>query len=248
MSNIEPSPHTSPSEPSRVGVSQMFDKIAHRYDLLNRTLSMGMDQSWRKKVVSRLPARQALRVLDVATGTGDLAIAIGQDPRVASVLGIDLAEEMLARGRIKLVPHRKGAPIELHTGDALDLQSLGQTFDVVTNSFGIRNVLDVDQALREMRAVLRPGGKALVLEFSTPPNPVFRAIYELYRAHILPRVGGLVSGDPGAYQYLDRTNRTVPAGEAFLDKMRSAGFHTTRVHRLSLGAVSLYEGVVAEAS
>lgn len=248
MSQTQPNSNAavhSPQEPSRVGVGQMFNRIAPRYDLLNRTLSFGLDASWRRKVRACLPNRQPLRILDVATGTADLALTLVEDTKTESVLGVDIAEEMLARGREKAARHPRGQQVRLEAGDALKLQEWG-TFDVVTISFGIRNVLDVDHALREMKAVLNPGGRALVLEFSTPEAGLFRSAYELYRAHVLPRVGGLVSGDSGAYRYLDDTIRTFPSGEAFLEKMRNAGFTDTRAHPLTFGTVTLYEGNVPE--
>lgn len=228
------------TEPSRAGVSRMFDRIAPRYDLLNRTLSFGLDVSWRQKVRAHLPEREGMRVLDVATGTGDLALTLLDDPRTERVLGVDLSEEMLARGQDKLARHPRGERGELRPGDALDLASLGERFDAVTVAFGIRNVLDVDAALRQMRSVLLPGGRALVLEFSTPPPGLFRAAYGIYRAHVLPVIGGLVSGDRAAYRYLDETIRTFPSGEAFLEKMRDAGLEDARCIPLSFGAVSLY--------
>lgn len=233
-------------EPSRVGVARMFDRIAPRYDLLNRTLSFGLDVSWRRRVLQHLPDRPGLKALDVATGTADLALLLAGDARVDRVLGVDVSEEMLAVGREKIAAQPAGAKVELRPGDALDLASLGERFDVVTIAFGIRNVLDVDRALAEMRQALAPGGVALVLEFSTPPPGLFRAAYELYRAHVLPRVGGVVSGDGEAYRYLDETIRTFPSGDAFVAKMTAAGFCDARAWPMSFGAVSLYVGKAAE--
>lgn len=245
-----PSPNVSPATdspdggPSRAGVGQMFNRIAPRYDLLNRTLSFGLDVSWRKKVRAHLPSRGELAILDVATGTADLALSLAEDERTRSVLGVDIAEEMLAQGRTKLPAHPAGGRVRLEAGDALELSRLGRNFDVVTIAFGIRNVLDVDRALREMFAVLKPGGRVLVLEFSTPKAGLFRWAYELYRAQLLPRVGGWISGDASAYRYLDDTIRTFPSGEAFLSLMQGAGFCETRAHPLTLGTVTLYEGSV----
>ena len=227
-------------EPSRVGVWRMFDRIAPRYDLLNRTLSLGLDVSWRREVVRHLPERDGLRALDVATGTADLLLLLLDQARIERVLGIDLSEEMLEKGKEKLARHPRAAAAELVRGDALELSSLGEKFDVVTIAFGIRNVLDVDHALREMHAVLSPGGRAMVLEFSTPPPGLFRAVYDVYRAHLLPRIGSLVSGDAEAYRYLDETIRTFPSGEVFLAKMTAAGFEHARAVSMSFGAVTLY--------
>jgi demethylmenaquinone methyltransferase/2-methoxy-6-polyprenyl-1,4-benzoquinol methylase len=227
--------------PSRDGVGKMFDRIAHRYDLLNRVLSGGLDTRWRAKVRAALPARPGLRVLDVATGTGDLLIELAGDPRVDEVVGVDIAEEMLAVGRGKLA--RRGVEnARMVTGDAQALEAYAGGFDVVTIAFGIRNVPDTDLGLAQMRAALKPGGVALILEFSEPEGPVFGPVYRGYRRHLLPRVGGMLSGDTSAYRYLDETIGTFPSGEAFLERMRRAGFDDVGVEPLTFGSVSLYRG------
>jgi demethylmenaquinone methyltransferase/2-methoxy-6-polyprenyl-1,4-benzoquinol methylase len=228
--------------PSREGVGAMFDRIAPRYDFLNRVLSMGMDVGWRRAVRRALPEGAPLRVLDVATGTADLLLELAREPRVTELLGVDISEEMLAVGRTKLDRLPEGTSGELRTGDALDLAAYRGQFDAVSIAFGIRNVLDVDKALREMTGTLRPGGRVLVLEFSEPEGPLFAPLYRTYRKHLLPRVGGLVSGDTDAYRYLDETIASFPSGEAFLDKMRAAGLIDVEQQPLAFGAVSLYLG------
>lgn len=228
--------------PSRDGVGAMFDRIAPRYDLLNRVLSMGMDVGWRRAVRRALPGGEQLRVLDVATGTGDLLLELAREPRVVELLGVDISEEMLAVGRPKLDRLPEGTTASLVVGDALDLAAHRRQFDAVSIAFGIRNVLDVDRALREMAGALRPGGRVLVLEFSEPEGPLFAPLYRTYRKHLLPRVGGLVSGDTDAYRYLDETIASFPSGEAFLEKMRRAGLRSVEQQPLAMGAVSLYVG------
>lgn len=239
-----PSKSAPPSEPSRIDVWRMFDRIAHRYDFLNRALSFGLDVGWRKEAIRHLPKRSQLKILDVATGTADLALMMLEQKNVHSVMGVDLSEEMLAVGRTKLAAHPRGSYGVLKTGDAMNLPVEDQSFDAVTISFGIRNVLDVEHSLRDMRRVLKKGGRTIVLEFSNPPAGFFAFTYNIYRRYLLPNIGGIISGDAKAYKYLDETIRTFPSGEAFLQKMRNAGYINTRVVPLVFGAVSIYIGDV----
>ncbi len=224
-------------EPSREGVDKMFDRIARRYDLLNHILSFGLDFYWRARVAHLLPRRSGLEVLDVATGTGDLLFEIAKRRSLARGVGIDVSEGMLAIARRKAGNRH----LEFHQGDALALPFPDANFDAVTIAFGIRNVLDVPRALREMRRALKPGGDLLVLEFSKPIWFV-RPFHLFYLRHILPRIGGALTGDPAAYRYLNQTIETFPSGDAFLALMREAGFEQTRAHPLSLGIVSIYHG------
>lgn len=223
----------------------MFDRIAPRYDLLNRALSFGLDVGWRKRVVAELPAGRGLRVLDVATGTADLAIALARSPRVESVVGVDIAERMLAEGRQKVRAAGLEASIRLVYGDAADLHA-HREFDAATIAFGIRNVPDPVAVMRQMREAVRPAGRVLVLELSEPRSPVLGPIYRAYRRNVVPRIGGLVSGDSAAYAYLDETIATFPAGEAFLALMREAGLTAVTAAPLALGAVTLYAGFAPE--
>lgn len=220
-------------------VSTLFNSIAGRYDAINRVLSFGLDMRWRRALRKFLPPQQNLHLLDVATGTGDQLLALLADPRITSAIGVDIARDMLERGRLKLVPW--SGRVRLQEGDALSLAFAAHTFDVITISFGIRNVPNPLLALREMRRVLKPNGRVLILEFSMPTGwrlPFFR----LYLRHILPRIGGLLSGNPNAYRYLNRTIESFPSGNAFLAWMREAGFTHTTAHLLTGGAVTLYVG------
>jgi len=220
----------------------MFDRIAQTYDSLNGILSFGMHRAWRRRALAHLPTRNELRALDVATGTADVALALLDDPRVAHVTGCDLSTGMLERGREKIARHRRAAACELVVGDALSLPFDDGSFDVVTISFGIRNVTDTDRGLSELRRVLAPGGRLIVLEFSTPEPGPFGAIYDVYRRAILPRIGGALSGDAHAYGYLDRTIASFPSGEAMVNRLTAAGLLGARREPLALGAVTIYVG------
>lgn len=235
------------ANPPRQEVWKMFDRIAHRYDLLNRSLSFGQDVAWRRKMRKHLPDREGLHVLDLATGTGDQLIFLAGDPRVASGEGTDLAEKMLELGRKKIVKAGLQDRFSLQTGDALHVPAADNSADVVTISFGIRNVESVPQALQEMMRVLKPGGRALILEFSLPGNRVMRGLYLFYFRHILPRVGGFISGDSYAYRYLNRTVESFPYGEAFCDWMREAGFESVCFRSLTFGIAAIYQGETPQA-
>ncbi len=220
----------------------MFDRIAPRYDLLNQLLSFGRDAAWRKQFIRHLPPGSSLHALDLATGTADVLIALAKNPRVATGTGLDMSWEMLRRGRQKLLRLGLTPRFTLLRGDATAQGLAPETFDLVTMSFGIRNVTDVSACLREMRRVLKPGGRALILEFSLPGNRLLRALYLAYFRHLLPRIGGLISGDSHAYRYLNTTVETFPYGGAFLELMTGAGFHHVQAHPLTFGIATLYQG------
>lgn len=242
------SPDTS-TEPDRQDVWRMFDRIAGRYDMLNRTLSMGIDVGWRRELARQLPARPGLRVLDLATGTADVPLSLcAENADVTEIVGTDLSEGMLAIGAKKVEAASRSAQISLSTADAMDLPYDDQSFDAVTISFGIRNVPDVSKCLREMQRVLKPGGHALVLEFSTPEIPVFKQGYLFYLRHVLPRVGALISGDKHAYRYLNKTIETFPYGQAFCDLMIEAGLSEVDAFPLSGGIATIYRGIKAWSS
>lgn len=221
----------------------MFDRIAHRYDLLNRLLSLGQDVVWRNRVARHLPEKSGQQVLDLATGTADQLISLfRKSKRVGGGIGIDMAENMLALGRSKLQKRGLDAFLKLQIGDAAAIPFPENTFDAVTISFGIRNVNDVLQALQEMRRVLQPGGRALILEFSLPQNRFLRRIYLFYFRHILPRIGGLISGDRYAYRYLNETVETFPYGKDFCDLLWKVGFDAVKMTPLSFGIATIYQG------
>jgi demethylmenaquinone methyltransferase / 2-methoxy-6-polyprenyl-1,4-benzoquinol methylase len=234
-----PSPAAADGKKSQV--ADMFDAIAPRYDLLNRVLSMGVDRGWRKKVVRRLTSARPDRVLDVATGTGDLAIAIAR-AGARQVVGVDIAEEMLQVGRLKLEAPDLAGRVTLESGDAENLPFGDNEFDAASVAFGVRNFENLSAGLREMARVLRPGGRLLILEFSKPTVFPVKQVYGFYSRNILPRIGEWLSGDSGAYRYLPDSIAVFPDGEDFLAKLREAGFDSVSQKRLTFGIASIYEG------
>lgn len=247
--NMSEAPPIGQVEGKRRAVEAMFDRIAPRYDLLNRLLSFGIDQWWRHRAIAAL--REALadrppdRLLDVATGTADLALQAAETFGGAEVRGIDIAEEMLRLGRRKVRRREVEHRVHLERGDAAALPYGDATFDGLLVAFGVRNFEDLDAGLGEMYRVLRPQGVLVVLEFSRPRVPVFRQLYAFYSRHILPRIGRLISGDASAYRYLPASVEAFPDGPAFLRRMQQAGFHTVCWRPLfPLGIASLYVGTV----
>jgi demethylmenaquinone methyltransferase/2-methoxy-6-polyprenyl-1,4-benzoquinol methylase len=231
------------SEPSRDQVWEMFDRIAHRYDTLNRILSGGIDIHWRQKLIQCLPFRPKLKLLDLATGTADILLTFCQAvPGIEHADGMDLSEKMLDIGRHKVQQARLQDVITLSTGDAGAIPAADNVYDAATISFGIRNVPSVSGCLGEMHRVLKPGGRALILEFSTPTNPIFRQAYFTYLRHVLPQIGAKLSGDSYAYRYLNQTIESFPSGQDFADLMIAAGFSNVRYTPLTLGIASIYQG------
>ena len=230
-------------EPSRKDVWKMFDRIAHRYDLLNRMLSCGQDVVWRNKVANHLTDQQNQHILDLATGTGDLLISIFENnDRAKTAIGIDMAEKMLEFGRPKLAKRNLDNAISLQTGDATDIPFAENQFDAVTISFGIRNVNDVNKSLFEMYRVLKKGGRAIILEFSLPQNKLLKRLYLFYFRNILPKIGSLISGDSYAYRYLNQTVESFPYGKEFCDLLNSAGFTAVKMAPLTFGIATIYQG------
>jgi demethylmenaquinone methyltransferase/2-methoxy-6-polyprenyl-1,4-benzoquinol methylase len=236
-------------ETKRERVEAMFDSIAPRYDALNHLLSAGVDRLWRRRVV-RLAARglsegaeddPGAALLDVATGTGDLAIALARGLPRARVTGVDISEGMLALGRRKVARAGLADRVTLRGGDAEALAFEAGTFDVVTVAFGVRNFGDVEAGLGEMRRVLRRGGRCLVLEFSEPRRGLFAALYRFYFHRVLPWVGRAVSRDAGAYAYLPRSVEEFPAPERFEAMLLGAGFAEVKTRRLTFGVAYIYE-------
>lgn len=233
----------TPGAPERDAVRSMFDRIAPRYDLLNHLLSAGIDRRWRRACVDFLELAGPSRLLDLCTGTADLLIeALGRDAGHRGI-GLDLSGEMLRRAAAKLGRRGLLRRAALAGADAQDLPLRSGRFDAALVAFGIRNVGDPERALMELRRVLRPGGRLVVLEFGNPRGAV-GAVYRLYFHRILPRVGRLVSGDRGAYGYLPQSVARFPGPEGFVAVLESAGFRAVAVRRLSLGIAWLYRGEV----
>jgi demethylmenaquinone methyltransferase/2-methoxy-6-polyprenyl-1,4-benzoquinol methylase len=221
-------------------VRVMFDDISPKYDFLNHFLSLGIDYSWRRKLVSMLRARKPLAVLDVATGTGDLAIAIAA-VHPQKIVGVDISEKMLDFGRQKIIDKGLNQLIALQCADAEKIPFADASFDAITVAFGVRNYENLELGLSEMRRVLRPGGVMLILEFSHPGNFPMKQLYGIYSRYIIPLMGRLISGNSRAYSYLPESVAAFPSGKNFLEILEKLEFRNTRQVSLSGGIASIYE-------
>lgn len=221
-------------------VSQMFNEISSSYDSVNRVLSFGIDKAWRKKLIQHLPKGDNLRLLDLATGTGDQLIPLMKSGKVGEAVGIDLAEEMLALGHKKIIAEGYGDQVSMQVASATEIPQKENSFDCVTISFGIRNVQG--DCLKEMYRVLIPSGKALILEFSLPKNRLIRHLHLFYLRRVLPTIGGLISGKKSAYRYLNKTIESFPYGDQFLALLEQAGFIQLKAIPLTFGIATLYVG------
>jgi len=231
------------SVPSRepAVIAGMFDAIARRYDTLNHLLSAGLDRRWRARAVASLGLTGRERLLDMCTGTADLAIAAVTDRhRAKDVVSIDFSSEMLTIARQKVRAAGLESRIRLARGDATAMPLPEASFDAATVGFGIRNVVDPLAACREFHRVLRPGGTLAVLEFGSPTGTGLRQAYAWYFQHVLPRIGRLVSKHDAAYSYLPASVNAFPSGAAFARILQQAGFHDVQFRRLTFGIVYLY--------
>ncbi len=226
--------------PDPVAVNSMFSRIARRYDVANRLLSGGVDVWWRHRLVKRVSRHAPARVLDLATGSGDVAFALGKGlTNNTRIMGMDFCQPMLDEAIIKQDSGKRGPNIVFHQGDGLALPCPDAAFDAVTISFGLRNMADRHRALSEMRRVLRPGGHLFVLEFSQPYR-WFRPVYYFYLKRILPAIAAAVTGDRGAYEYLCGSIENYPGHAAISDEIRRAGFGSVEIVRMTLGSVALH--------
>jgi demethylmenaquinone methyltransferase/2-methoxy-6-polyprenyl-1,4-benzoquinol methylase len=223
-------------ESKKQQVANMFNNVAGTYDFLNHFFSMGIDKLWRRKLVKLIGRKQPKMILDVATGTADLAIAESKlNP--TKIIGVDISEKMLAVGREKI----KSYPmIELQLGDSEALQFPDNTFDAVSVSFGVRNFENVPKGLSEMRRVLKPGGTLYVLEFSKPRNWFIQKLYYFYFCNVLPFIGKLVSKDARAYSYLPESVRLFPDGQQFVELLQQAGYKDIECKTLTFGISTIY--------
>jgi demethylmenaquinone methyltransferase/2-methoxy-6-polyprenyl-1,4-benzoquinol methylase len=222
-------------------VRTMFNNIAHRYDFLNHFLSVGIDKIWRKKVIKILASAPHDNILDVATGTGDLAIAESK-LKVKSITGVDISEGMLEIGKKKVQKLGLDNIIKLETGDSENLRFEDGTFDALTVAFGVRNFENLDKGLREMLRVIKPGGRIIILEFSQPVKFPIKQLYGFYFKRILPGLGKLISKDKGAYTYLPESVNAFPFGNDFLKRMEDCGYKKTWFKSLTFGIASIYIG------
>jgi demethylmenaquinone methyltransferase/2-methoxy-6-polyprenyl-1,4-benzoquinol methylase len=222
----------------------MFDRVAPRYDLTNTVISMGQDRAWRLSAARATNLGPGETAVDVACGTGGLTRALARIQPGARVLGIDFAWEMVRRAPEAGGPLDRGPVWAYLAGDATRLPLPDESVDVVTISFGLRNLPDVDGGLREFRRVLRPGGRLVVCEFSTPSTPVFGTVYDRYLSKLIPAAAGLISSDSEAYRYLARSIDAWPDQPALARKLRRAGFVEVAYRNLTGGVVALHRGLV----
>ncbi len=229
--------------PSRYESYKMFNRIAARYDFLNHFLSAGQDYRWRKKAVKLLKNTPNQKILDLACGTGDVALtALAHNPNVDFCIGIDPAIDMLAIGEEKYQKRELNSRLELIQGDGAEIPIASNSLDAVVIAFGIRNVENFEKCLFEMYRVLKPGGRVIILEFSLPENFMIKTLYLFYFRYILPHLGGIISGDKSAYKYLNRTVETFSYGEAFCKKLEEADFIHIHTSKLSFGISTIYVG------
>lgn len=233
-------PYQSQEEKNKQ-VAKMFDNISGRYDLLNSLLSLGIHKGWRKKCVKLLSATQPKVILDVATGTGDFAIACA-DLKPDKIIGIDISEGMMQVGRDKLKQQGLCHFITLHAGNAETSGFPDNYFDAIVVGFGVRNFENLEKGLQNLNRVLKPGGQIIVLEFSYPTNFLVKVGYSFYFSYITPIIGRLFSKDPRAYSYLTESVKAFPNNEKFTAIMAACGFKNSNFTPLSMGIAAIYQG------
>lgn len=237
MSDVKPYKESELSKKEQV--AQMFDNISHRYDFLNHLLSMRIDKSWRKKVVSFIGKKNPKSILDIATGTGDLAIALTKTG-ATQITGLDISAGMLEKGKQKIAERKLDNTISMTLGDSENLPFDDATFDAITVAFGVRNFENLEKGLSEIYRVLKPGGDLAVLEFSQPESFPFKQVYNTYFKYILPGMGKLISGDSRAYTYLPESVHAFPYGERFVSILNTLGFKESKSKTVTFGIASIY--------
>jgi len=238
-------PYSNSVKGKKEQVAQMFDHIAPKYDFLNHFLSFGIDKIWRRKAIRLLLKHSPDDILDVATGTGDFAIA-SLKTGARKIIGVDISEEMLAVGKAKINAIGIGNRITLQKGDSEELIFSDKSFDAVTVAFGVRNFENLQKGINEIFRVLRPGGMVCILEFSKPKYFPVKQIYSFYSFYILPFFGRLFSKDNEAYRYLPESVEQFPDGEEFLSVLIKSGFSQTKQHRQTFGVATIYTGEKGE--
>ena len=223
-------------------VEEMFDKIAFRYDFLNHFLSAGVDVGWRKKAIRQLVSLQPKKVLDVATGTGEVAILAYKILKPEIIIGIDISEGMLDIGKKKIATLGLQKHIELLKGDCETIIFEDNSFDAVTVAFGVRNFENLEKGLSEIKRILRPNGKLIILEFTKPTLPIIKHLYNFYLNIITPALGKLISKNKNAYQYLNDSVQKFPEREVFINILKEIGYKNATCKTLSLGICSIYCG------
>ncbi len=241
MSDKKVVPYQTMEASKKEQIELMFDNVAPRYDLLNRIISLGIDKHWRRKAIDILAPLQPKRILDVATGTGDFALAtLKLQPD--EIVGVDISTQMLAIAREKINKKRVGEIVKLKVGDAENLPFEDNSFDAITVAFGVRNFEDLDKGLRELNRVLRKDGKLVILELTQPAKFPMKQLYDFYTMRILPLVGRLISKDQNAYTYLPESIRAFPEGNQFIQHLENCSFSATEWQPLTFGACSIYIG------
>jgi len=234
-------PYTSDPRGKSEQVREMFDSIAPAYDFMNRAMTFGIDRLWRRKAVDMLVGAVHTDVLDIATGTGDLAMLLAGRLGGANVTGVDLSERMVEIGQRKVASRGLSGRVRLTIGDCLALPFADDSFDCVTCAYGVRNFSDLSAGYREMHRVLRPGGHVVILELSTPRNPLVKPFYKFYTRCIIPAVGRMVSKDVRAYSYLPESIAAVPQRNAMTAVMEQAGFTDSGFIPLTFGTCTIYK-------
>jgi len=243
MSNVKP---YEPNSSKKEQVEQMFDNIAHSYDFLNHFFSLGIDIRWRKKAIKLLQPLAPKKLLDVATGTADFALTIASSSlSVSQITGIDISNGMLEIGRKKVTEKKMDERISLLQADSENLPFEDNSFDAITVAFGVRNFENLNKGLAEMLRVLRPGGMAIILEFSKPSKFPMKQLFGLYFKGIMPTVGRLVSKDKRAYAYLPESVNAFPEGRDFVDILTKVGYNNIQLRSLTGGVATLYSGTKA---
>ena len=235
-------PYKDSDSSKKQQVAAMFDDIAFKYDFLNRFLSAGIDVGWRKKAIQQIASLKPKTILDVATGTADVAIMASGILKPEKITGIDISDGMLEIGRQKVEKAGLKGIIELLNGDSETINFKDNTFDAVTVAFGVRNFQQLEKGLSEILRVLKPGGKLVVLEFSKPKMPGVKSMYNLYMKIICPNIGKLFSKNRNAYKYLDESIQKFPEGKNFTQILDNLGYSNTYCKPLSLGICSIYCG------
>lgn len=223
-------------------VKRMFDSIAGTYDQLNHTLSFGIDRIWRKKGIAYLRPFAPKSILDIATGTGDLAISMQRNLNADRIIGADISEGMMDVGRQKVAEAGLSEHISFEYQDCTALTYAEDSFDAVTAAFGVRNFEDIEQGIREMYRVLRPNGHVMILELSTPEHFPMKQLYSIYSKWVIPTIGRLFSKEQSAYSYLPASIKVVPQGKVMTDLLSRVGFSEVQARTLTFGICSLYTG------
>lgn len=226
-------------------IAAMFNRISPKYDRLNHLLSFNIDKTWRRKTAKMVAKSQPKTILDLATGTADLAIALAKFNPQAHVIGIDISEKMLEIGKAKVTQKKLDHQIELRIGDVVALPFEDDTFDAVTVAFGVRNFENLEKGLSEISRVLKSGGQAVILEFSMPTKPLVSQAYRLYFKHLLPKIGKWISKEPNAYDYLPESVERFPKPQYFLEKLSQHNLCNGSSQPLTFGIATLYTIVKA---